>query len=165
MNIDATFWVGISFLIFFGVLIYLKVPQKINGNLIYKINGIKKELEEAEKLKEESKKILDSYEEKIAKSQKEYKNIIDEAKKESENTILEKTKKFHQITEGRKKNIEQKILQMKENAIKDIRNISIKISIETVENIIKNSIDKKKLENLYFKSLEQAKVVLKKTTT
>ena len=40
MNIDATFWVGISFLIFFGVLIYLKVPQKINGNLIYKINGI-----------------------------------------------------------------------------------------------------------------------------
>ena len=164
MNIDATFWVGISFLIFFGVLIYLKVPQKINGNLIYKINGIKKELEEAEKLKEESKKILDSYEEKIAKSQKEYKNIIDEAKKESENTILEKTKKFHQITEGRKKNIEQKILQMKENAIKDIRNISIKISIETVENIIKNSIDKKKLENLYFKSLEQAKVVLKKTT-
>ena len=81
MNIDATFWVGISFLIFFGVLIYLKVPQKINDNLIYKINEIKKELEEAEKLKEESKKILDSYEEKIAKSQKEYKNIIDEAKK------------------------------------------------------------------------------------
>jgi len=165
MNIDATFWVGISFLIFFGALIYLKVPQKINGNLIYKINEIKKELEEAEKLKEESKKLLDSYEEKIAKSQKEYKNIIDEAKKESENTILEKTKKFHQITEGRKKNIEQKILQMKENAIKDIRNISIKISIETVENIIKNSIDKKKLESLYFESLEQAKVVLKKTTT
>ena len=86
-------------------------------------------------------------------------------KKESENTILEKTKKFHQITEGRKKNIEQKILQMKENAIKDIRNISIKISIETVENIIKNSIDKKKLESLYFESLEQAKVVLKNTTT
>ena len=31
MTIDATFWVAISFFIFFGVLIYLKVPpQKIN---------------------------------------------------------------------------------------------------------------------------------------
>ena len=164
MNIDATFWVGISFLIFFGVLIYLKVPQKINGNLIYKINGIKKELEEAEKLKEESKKILDSYEEKIAKSQKEYKNIIDEAKKESENTILEKTKKFHQITEGRKKNIEQKIALMKENALKEIRNVSIKISLESVGHLIKNSIDKSKVEKFYSHSLEQIKTELKDTT-
>ena len=163
MNIDATFWVGISFFIFFGVLIYLKVPQKINSSLINKINEIKKELDEAEKLKEESKKLLDIYEGKISKSQKEYKNIIDGAKKESEKIILEKTKKFHQITEERKKNTEQKIFQMKENAIKDIKNISVKISIETVENLIKNSIDKDKLENYYKKSLEQAKISLKQT--
>ena len=77
--------------------------------------------------------------------------------------ILEKMKKFHEITEERKKNTEQKIIQMKENAIKDIKNSSIKISMEAVENIIKNSIDKKKLENLYSKNLEEAKVVLKKT--
>ena len=30
MAIDATFWVAVSFVIFFGGLIYLKVPQKIN---------------------------------------------------------------------------------------------------------------------------------------
>ena len=77
--------------------------------------------------------------------------------------ILEKMKKFHEVAEERKKNTEQKIIQMKENAIKDIKNSSIKISIEAVENIIKNSIDKKKLETLYSKNLEQAKVVLKKT--
>ncbi len=163
MNIDATFWVSISFFIFIGGLIYLKVPQKINLSLINKINEIKNELEEAEKLKEESKKLLNNYEEKISKSQKESKNIINEAKKISENMILEKMKKFHEITEERKKNTEQKIIQMKENAIKDIKNSSIKISMEAVENIIKNSIDKKKLENLYSKNLEEAKVVLKKT--
>ena len=163
MNIDATFWVSISFFIFIGGLIYLKVPQKINLSLINKINEIKNELEEAEKLKEESKKLLNNYEEKISRSQKESKNIINEAKKISENMILEKMKKFHEITEERKKNTEQKIIQMKENAIKDIKNSSIKISMEAVENIIKNSIDKKKLENLYSKNLEEAKVVLKKT--
>ena len=30
MTIDATFWVAISFIIFFVGLIYLKVPKKIN---------------------------------------------------------------------------------------------------------------------------------------
>ena len=29
MAIDATFWVAVSFIIFFGALIYLKIPQKV----------------------------------------------------------------------------------------------------------------------------------------
>jgi len=163
MTIDATFWVAISFFIFLGALIYLKVPQKINNSLINKIDEIKKELEEAEKLKEEAKNLLSDYENKIDKSKKESKEIIDLAKKESEKTTLENTTKFHQIIEERKKNTEQKIVQMKENALNDIKNISVKISIEAVEFLVKNSIDKNKLENLYAKSLEQTKIALKQT--
>ena len=52
---------------------------------------------------------------------------------------------------------------MKENALKDIRNSAIKISIQAVEILLKNSIDKNKLENLYNKSLEQTRTVLKQT--
>jgi len=163
MTIDATFWVAISFFIFFAGLIYLKVPQKINVSLINQINEIKKELNEAEKLKVEAKNLLSDYESKIDKSKKEIKDIINSAKKYSEKTILENTKKFHQIMDDRKKNAEQKIIRMKENALKDIKNISIKISIEAVENVIKNSIDKKKLEKLYAQSLEQTKTALKHT--
>ena len=163
MTIDATFWVAISFFIFLGILIYLKVPQKINSSLIDQINKIKKELDEAERLKVESKNLLSDYENKIDKSVKETKKIIHQAKNDCEKIILEKTKKFHQIMENRKKNTEQKIIQMKENALKDIKNTSIKISMEAVEHLINNSIDKKKLEKFYSKSLEQAKTVLKNT--
>ena len=161
MIIDATFWVAISFFIFFGVLIYLKIPQKINITMTNQINEIKKELDNAEKLKEEAKNLLSDYENNIDKSIKESKEIIDIAKKDNEKIIIEKTKKFHQIIEERKKNNEQKIFQMKENALKDIKNISVKISIETVENLIKNSIDKNKLEKIYDNSLKQAKTALK----
>ena len=161
MTIDATFWVAISFFIFFGVLIYLKIPQKINITMANQINEIKKELDNAEKLKEEAKNLLSDYENNIDKSIKESKEIIDIAKKENEKIIIEKTKKFHQIIEERKKNNEQKIFQMKENALKDIKNISVKISMETVENLIKNSIDKNKLEKIYDNSLKQAKTALK----
>ena len=162
MTIDATFWVAISFFIFLGILIYLKVPQKINSSLIDQINKIKKELDEAERLKVESKNLLSDYENKIDKSVKETKKIIHQAKNDCEKIILEKTKKFHQIMENRKKNTEQKIIQMKENALKDIKNTSIKISMEAIEHLINNSIDKKKLEKFYSKSLEQAKTALKK---
>ena len=145
MIIDATFWVAISFFLFFGLLIYLKVPQKINNSLTDQINKMKQELDEAEKLKVEAKNLLSGYENKIDKSKKEVTMIINVAKKDSEKAILEKTKKFHQIMENKKKNTEQKIAQMKENALNDIKNISVKISVEAVETLIKNLIDKKKI--------------------
>ena len=161
MIINATFWVAVSFLIFIGGLIYLKVPQKINDSLNIQINQIKKELDEAEKLKVEAKNLLSDYESKIDKSKQETLSMIKLAKKDSEKTILEKTQKFHQIMEDRKKSVEQKISQMKADALKDIRNTSIKISVNAVEHLIKNSIDKNKLEKFYTESLNQAKSSLK----
>ena len=161
MTIDATFWVAISFFIFFGILIYLKVPQKINNLLTDEINEIKKELNEAERLKFEAKNLLSNYENKIDKSKKETREIINLAKIDSEKNILEKTKKFHQLIENKNKYAEQKIIQMKENALKDIKNISVKVSMKAVEHLIKNSIDKNKIAKLYIKSLEQAKTSLK----
>ena len=161
MTIDATFWVAVSFFIFLGILVYLKVPQKINNSLTDKINEMKKELNEAERLKFEAKNLLSNYENKIDKSKKETLEIINLVKKESEKNILEKTKKFHQIMEIKKKNTEQKITQMKENSLREIKNISVKISIEAVEYLIKNSIDKNKLEKLYIKNLQQTKASLK----
>ena len=161
MTIDATFWVAVSFFIFFGVLIYLKIPQKINSSLTDQISEMKRELDEAEKLKIEAKTLLSDYENKIDKSKKETQEIINIAKKDSEKNILEKTEKFHQIIDNKKKNAEQKIIQMKENALRDIKNISVKISMDSVRYLIKNSIDKNKLEKLHIKSLEQAKISLK----
>ena len=161
MTIDATFWVAISFFIFFGILIYLKVPQKINNLLNDKINEMKNELNEAERLKFEAKNLLSNYENKIDKSKKETQDIINLAKKDTEKNILEKTKKFHQLIENKKRNAEQKIIQMKENALKDIKNTSVNISIEAVKHLIKNSIDEKKITKLYAKSLEQTKNSLK----
>ena len=161
MTIDATFWVAVSFFIFCAVLIYLKIPNKVNSLLISQINEIKKELNEAEKLKVEAKNLLSNYEDKIDKSKKETQEIVRLAKKIGEKEVLKKTHKFHQMMENRKKNVEQKIVQMKENALKDIKNTSIKISMEAVEHIIKKSIDKNKLEKLYTESLDQTKIAFK----
>ena len=161
MIIDATFWVAVSFFIFLAGLIYLKIPQKINNSLTHQIDEIKKEIDEAEKIKVEAKNLLSKYENNIDKSKKETKQIILEARNSSEKAILEKTERFHLSMENKKRSAEQKIFQMKENALKDIKNLSVKISVKTAENIIKNSIGKNKLENLYAKNLEQIKIELR----
>ena len=48
MAIDATFWVAVSFIIFFGLLIYLKIPQKVSEILDKMISEIKNEIDESE---------------------------------------------------------------------------------------------------------------------
>ena len=76
MAFDATFWVGVSFVLFFGVLIYLKVPQKINELLNKLISDIKNEIDESEKLRTEAKVLLDNTQKKLDSAQSESKNIL-----------------------------------------------------------------------------------------
>ena len=161
MNIDATFWVAISFLIFVGVLFYFKVPQKIYDLLDESIKRIKKDVEDAEKLKDEAKNILSDYESKISKSKQEINLLIKKAQNESEKNLIKTNEEFHKIFENRKKMAEEKIQQMKIQAIKDVKNSSVDIAIRALEKIIKNSIDKKKLDKIYISSIEEAKKILK----
>ena len=161
MNIDATFWVAVSFLIFVGLIFYLKVPQKIGQSLNENIKKIKEEIDNAEKLKDEAKNILSEYESKVSKSKEEIKNLIQRAEKQAESNIIKTNEEFHNIIENRKKAAEEKIKQMKTQAIKDVKNSSVDIAIRSVEKIIKNSIDKKKLDKIYISSIDEAKKILK----
>ena len=163
MSIDATFWVAVSFVIFIIGLVYLKVPNKINNAITVKINEAKNELEEAEKLKDEAKNLLSSYENKLNQATKETKNILEVAKAESEKNIINSTEKFYQLIDIKKKNFNEKIKQMKDDAIKEIKNIAASVSIEASEKIIKNSIDKKKLDKFYNENLNQTKIIIKKS--
>ena len=161
MNFDATFWVAVSFFLFVGVLLYFKVPQKIFTTLDESINNIKKDIEEAEKLKEEAKNILSDYESRLDKSKVEIDLMIKNAQKESETNIIKINDQFHKIFENRKKMAEEKIKQMKLQATKDIKNYSVEVAIIALEKIIKNSIDKKKLDKIYVSSVNEAKKILK----
>tara|TARA_B110000902_G_scaffold84446_1_gene100265 strand:+ start:157 stop:654 length:498 start_codon:yes stop_codon:yes gene_type:complete len=162
MAINATFWVAISFIIFFGGLVYLKIPQKINQVLNKLILDIKNEIDESEKLRSEAKILLDNAQSKLDTAQTVSNNILEQAKKDSDNLVLEMNDKFHKSSEIKKNLAENKITQMKDAALKDIKDISIKIAVDSVKKIISTSVDKSKLDNLFDKNFEETKVVLKK---
>jgi len=165
MIIDATFWVAVSFFIFVGVLVYFKIPDKINDTLNVNINAIKNELDEAEKLKEDSKNILSEYEKKISASKEEIKAMLDVASNEAEKHVLKTNEEFYSQMENRKKNTEDLIKQMKSQALKDIKNASVKIAINSVEALLKNSLDKNKLKKIFTASVEETKFALKRKST
>ena len=161
MAIDATFWVAVSFVIFFGGLIYLKIPQKINDILNKLILEIKNEIDESEKLRSEAKILLDNAQSKLDTATNVSKEIMEQAKKDSDRLIIEMNDKFHKSAEIKKSSAQNKIAQMKEAAIKDIKDTSIKIAIDSVKKIINTSVDKSKLDNLFEKNLEETKSELK----
>ena len=165
MNIDATFWVAISFLIFVGLIFYFKIPEKVITLLNKSIDSIKNQISEAEKLKEEAKNLLSEHEKKISNSKSEIKLMIEKANHESEQNIIKTNSDFHTLMDNRKKSTEEKIKQMKDQALKDIKNTSVKIAIESVERLLKNSLDKNKLDKLYISSIEETKLALKKKSS
>ncbi len=162
MAIDATFWVAVSFVIFILALVYLKVPNKINETLSKMILDIKNEIDESEKLRNESKVLLNNAQSKLEKAKIETKKIQEQAKKDSENLILEMNDKFHKSAEIKKNLAQTKISQMKNQALKEIKNTSVKIAVDSVKKILSTSVDQSKLDNLFDKNLEESKELLKK---
>ena len=165
MTLDATFWVMISFFDFIGLLIYFQVPNKIRSALEENISNIKNQIEEANKLKEDAKNILTEHEKKISNSKTEVKQMINSANEETEKNMIKTNKDFHNLMEVRKKNAEERIKQLKNQALKDIKNASVKVAIESVEKLIKNSMDKSKLDKIYSYSIEETKLALKKKSS
>ena len=165
MTIDATFWVMVSFFLFIGLLIYFQIPQKIKSSLDENIGGIKNQIDEADKLKEDAKNILTEQEKKISNSEAEVKLLISKANEEAEKNVIKTNQNFHNLMDNRKKNAEERIKQLKNQALKDIKNTSVKIAIESVEKLLKNSLDKSKLDKIYTSSIEETKLALKKKSS
>ena len=165
MTIDATFWVMISFFLFVGLLIYFQIPQKIRTVLDENILNIKNQIDEADKLKEDAKNILTEHEKKISNSKTEMKSMIAKANEEAEKNVIKVNEDFHNFMENRKKNAEDRVKQLKNQALKDIKNTSVRIAIESVEKLLKNSLDKSKLDKIYISSIEETKLALKKKSS
>ena len=114
---------------------------------------------------DQSLKMMDASQSKLDDAEKERKGIVEQAKKDSENLIIEMNDKFHSYAEIKKNTTISKISQMKESAIKEIKDTSINLAIESVEKIISTSVDKSKLDSLFEKNLKEAKSALKKINT
>ena len=109
-----------------------------------------------EKLKNDSEKLLSTYQAKLNDSKKECDLILQNAKKISDKDSKELTEKFKNNLKSRERSVEEKITNLKNEALKEIELKAAMLSTDAVREIMKNEIDEKKRADINFTSVKQS---------
>ena len=151
MNFDETAWVAIAFLLFF-VLVWKKGKKAILSLLDERSLLIEKELNEAKSLKEEALEELRLALQNQKNVSDEAENLIKNAKETAKKIQEEANLKSLEIIKRKEEQAKQKILSLEAEAIKNIREITSSIVIETSKIYLKEKLDNKENTNLILKS-------------
>jgi F-type H+-transporting ATPase subunit b len=132
----ATFWAMVALLIFFGVIVWLKVPGKVGSAMDAKIAAIEAELGEARQLREEAAALLDAFRRKAADAELEAQSIIAEAKAEAERLTDETNRSLEDLIARRTRAAEAKIAQAEAQAVAEVRARAGDVAIAAAEKIL-----------------------------
>jgi len=112
----------IGFVIFIGILFYLKVPSKIAAMLDARANRIRAQLEEAREAKEEAQTLLASFERKQADVQREADEIVKRAKSEAAAASEQAQADLQESIARKLRAAEDRIAQAEASATREVRN-------------------------------------------
>jgi F-type H+-transporting ATPase subunit b len=134
----AEFWVAIAFLAFLLILAYYKVPKLIAKALDERAAGIRKELDEARRLREEAQALLADYQKKHRNAGQEAEAIVEQARREAEAFAAETRKSLAETVERRRKQAEEKIARAEVQATEDVRAAAVDMAIAAAEKILRD---------------------------
>jgi F-type H+-transporting ATPase subunit b len=133
----AEFWVGVAFLAFLLILIYFKVPGMLAKALDDRAAGIRKELDEARRLREEAQALLADYQKKHRNAGLEAEAIVEQARREAEAFASETRKSLAESVERRRRQAEEKIARAEAQAVEDVRTAAVDMAIAAAEKILR----------------------------
>ncbi len=133
---DAPFWALFSLLVFIGIMIYLKVPGQMTAALDRRAAGIRNELDQARRLREEAQALLADYQRRAREAEVEAEEIIDQARREAEALAVETKKRMEEYVAGRTRMAEQKIIQAEAQALQEVRALSADVAIAAAEKLL-----------------------------
>ena len=154
---DPRFWVMIAFLLFMALLVFYKVPHLIGKILDARADGIRKELDEARRLREEAQQLLADYQRKAREADEEAKTIINQAKREAEALAAETRKGLVDSLERRTKLAEDKIARAEAQAQAEVRGAAVEAALAVAEKILKARVSGSTASNLIDESIRDLK--------
>lgn len=138
MTRSAEFWVAVSFVIFVGILLYYKVPAVIAKALDDRAAGIRRELDEARRLREEAQALLADYEKKHRNAAEEAQSIVDTARREAEAIAAEMRSNLKETLARRTRLAEEKIARAEAQAVNDVRAAAVERAIVAAERLLRD---------------------------
>jgi F-type H+-transporting ATPase subunit b len=133
----AEFWVAVAFVAFVAILVYYKVPALIARALDDRAEAIRKELDEARRLREEAQNLLADYQKKHRNVGQEAEAIVDLARREAEALAQETRASLKTTLERRTKLAEDKIARAEAQAVDEVRATAIDVATAAAEKILR----------------------------
>jgi F-type H+-transporting ATPase subunit b len=133
----AEFWVAVAFVAFLLILAYYKVPALIARALDERAAGIRKELDEARRLREEAQALLADYQRKHRNAGQEADAIVEQARREAEAYAAETRRALTETVERRRRQAEDKIARAEVQAVEDVRAAAVDMAIAAAEKILR----------------------------
>lgn len=156
----AEFWVLVSFLMFIGLLVYLKVPSMITGMLDKRADAIREELDQARRLREDAQALLADYKKKKAETEEEAKEIIDRAKRDAEAMAAETRDVLKESLARRTKMAEEKIARAEAQAVSEVQAKAVDSALAAAEQILKDKVTGKQADTLVEAGIKNLKANL-----
>ncbi|MBM6592650.1 F0F1 ATP synthase subunit B family protein [Microvirga pudoricolor] len=140
MLASAEFWVGVAFVIFWGILFYYGVPGKAMSGLDSRGKRVADELAEARRLREDAEKLLKEFEAKRAAAEREAAEIVSVARDEAERLARETEAKMKDFVARRTASAEAKIAQAEAQAAAEVRAAAADAAIKASERILRDQL-------------------------
>lgn len=133
---NTDFVVFLGLVVFLGILVYFKVPSLLGGMLDGRAEGIKTEIEEARKLREDAQSLLASYERKQKEVQEQADRIVAAAKEEAVAAGVQAQADLAKSVERRLAAAHEQIGSAEAAAIKEVRDQAVLIAVAASRDII-----------------------------
>jgi len=133
---NTDFVVLISFLLFIGVLVYLKVPGLLGQKLDERAASIRSDLDEARQLREEAQKVLASYERKQKEAREQAERIVAQAREEAEQAAEDAKEEIRRSIARRLQAAEDQIDSAEARAVRDVRDQAIAVATAAARDVI-----------------------------
>jgi F-type H+-transporting ATPase subunit b len=133
---DPAFWALVGLVLFFALIIYMKVPGAIGTALDSRAAAIRDELADAKRLREDAEKLLADFQRKAQEAQREAASIVDQAKREADALTVEAKRRLEEYVASRTKLAGEKIAQAEAQALQDVKALSADVAIAAAERIL-----------------------------
>jgi F-type H+-transporting ATPase subunit b len=145
---DSTFWVAVALLIFLAVIVYLGIPGMVAKMLDARADGIRNELDQARRLRQEAEATLKQYEAKRVEAEQQAQAIVANAKAEAERIAAEANAQLQAQIERKTKAAEQKIAQAETAALAEVRAAAAAAAVQAAETVLKGQMTENKGDTL-----------------
>ncbi len=133
----AEFWVAVSFFIFVAILLKMKVPALVTKSLDDRADAIRRELDQARRLREEAQDLLAEYQQKRRQAEDEAKAIVEQARREAETMRTDGARALKESLDRRSRLAEEKIARAEAQALGEVRAAAVEAAVKAAEHVLR----------------------------